>query len=312
LNSRHEYRLFSENIPDFPVFMREWYLNAVCGEDGWDYIVFYAQSRILAVMPYWIRKKWGLNLLDMPPMVKFLGPIILPEFRTYNWTFRIYSYFIDRLPKVVVFRQNFNPTVFNWMPFFQRGYSQTTAYSFILNHQQEAMLWKGLNRNVRRNIDKARHLGVHILPSDDPTDIYYLQHKSFERQNLKPPFSWKMFKQVDDALKERKQRYIWIAHLPSGEKVAGAYLLVDGKTCYYHLSGELPEFRNSGAGILLLWKSILFAFEELKSEVFDFEGSMIKGVEAIRRQFGAEIYPYYKIRKNTLPVFRLFDFLKIG
>jgi hypothetical protein len=44
-----------------------------------------------------------------------------------------------------------------------------------------------------------------------------------------------------------------------------------------------------------MWNAIQFASN--KSKEFDFEGSMIKGIEIVYRRFGAESKPYFNISK---------------
>ena len=42
------------------------------------------------------------------------------------------------------------------------------------------------------------------------------------------------------------------------------YLIWDNKTAYFHLAGDDPALRNSGASILLTWETIRYAREVLK------------------------------------------------
>lgn len=297
MKSIEEYQKLSYQIPDFPVFMQDWYLDAVCGENGWDYIFYSYDHRLIALFPFWMRKKWGIRWIDMPPLVKYMGPIIHPDFREPGWIKKIYDDFAQRLPSTIIFRQNFNPTVTDWLPFYHKNYNQSTAYSFMLKSESREKLREKLHRNVRRNIQKARDQGIRIVLGHETAMLLNLQRKSFERQNLKVPYSDQQFFSIDQALLSKGKRHIFYAQLPNGEITASAYLIHDGDVCYYHISGEDPKYRQFGGGILLLWEAINFSFEKLNCKIFDFEGSMIKGVETIRRQFGAHPYPYFKIKK---------------
>ncbi|MEY2904756.1 MAG: hypothetical protein RJA52_772 [Bacteroidota bacterium] len=277
--------------------MKDWYLDAACGSKNWNCLIYYFAQNPIAVFPYWIRKKNGFQWIDMPPLVKYMGPIIHPNYRNSDWTKRIWDDFARRIPKYFLFRQNFNPSILDWLPFFHQGFSQTTAYSFYLKKTNKSDLWNNLHRNIKRNIQKAEKAKIIVVHEDKPDILLNLQENSFQRQNIKVPYSEPIFYQIDRELKTRKKRYILFAQKDSGEKIAGAYLLHDGNVCYYHISGENSQYRSLGSGILLLWEAINFAFDKLNVEVFDFEGSMIKGVESIRRQFGANPYPYFKIQK---------------
>jgi hypothetical protein len=68
--------------------------------------------------------------------------------------------------------------------------------------------------------------------------------------------------------------------------------------------GEDPALRSSGAGIRLIWEGILHTSEVLGLDRFDFVGSMIEGVERVRRDFGARQLPYFNITKTPSRLLR--------
>ena len=55
--------------------------------------------------------------------------------------------------------------------------------------------------------------------------------------------------------------------------------------------------RKSRAKSLIVWESIKFAAQH--SQVFDFEGSIIEGIENFDQQFGGRCTPYYSVRKAS-------------
>jgi lipid II:glycine glycyltransferase (peptidoglycan interpeptide bridge formation enzyme) len=68
----------------------------------------------------------------------------------------------------------------------------------------------------------------------------------------------------------------------------------------YYLFGGMDEaYGDSGAKSLLFWKAINMASE--KNLTFNFEGSMIPGVERFFRSFGGELTPVYYIYKRKFP-----------
>ena len=112
------------------------------------------------------------------------------------------------------------------------------------------------------------------------------------------PYTLKQFLKHDRSLAEQQARKIFYA-LDTDENIhAVAYLIWDQQRSYYHLSGDDPQFRNSGAGILLVWHAIQYTAQKLKLNCFDFEGSMIPNIEHIRLQFGATQTPYFFIWKH--------------
>jgi hypothetical protein len=65
-----------------------------------------------------------------------------------------------------------------------------------------------------------------------------------------------------------------------------------------HLVGEDPALRKSGAGIRLIWEAIKFTSQELGLDRLDFEGSMIEGVEQVRRDCGARQKAYFTLMRT--------------
>ena len=72
---------------------------------------------------------------------------------------------------------------------------------------------------------------------------------------------------------------------------------------YYLIPCYSLEHKNSGAGALLVLEAIKLARE--KQVVFDFEGSMIRGVANHYKQFGSTSTMYYSVEKYYKPLFRL-------
>jgi lipid II:glycine glycyltransferase (peptidoglycan interpeptide bridge formation enzyme) len=75
----------------------------------------------------------------------------------------------------------------------------------------------------------------------------------------------------------------------------------DKNNCYYLLGGVNKNSGIQGINNLLIQKSIEKA-KEVGCKTFDFEGSMLKGVEKFFRGFGPELVPYYTVNKATLPL----------
>jgi len=94
------------------------------------------------------------------------------------------------------------------------------------------------------------------------------------------------------------------------DQLLGAvFCIYDQKTCYYLLGGVKKEARVAGVNNLLVQRSIEKA-QDLGCRVFDFEGSMLPGVEKFFRSFGPDLVPYYTVNKAKLPLEILLKFKK--
>ena len=116
----------------------------------------------------------------------------------------------------------------------------------------------------------------------------------------------------DAALAAHGARQLFRAVDAEGRTHSAAYLVWDRQAAYYHLSGDDPSLRASGAGLLLVWEAIRYSSEVLGLQCFDFEGSMLPGVEQVRVSFGAVQTPYFHVWKYSSRGFRLLERLKGG
>lgn len=94
-----------------------------------------------------------------------------------------------------------------------------------------------------------------------------------------------------------------------GENIGNVFCVFDTKICYYMFGGVNKESGLQGINHLLIQNAIEKA-KVLGCEIFDFEGSMLKGVEKFFRGFGPELIPYYTVNKAALPVELALKFIK--
>lgn len=93
------------------------------------------------------------------------------------------------------------------------------------------------------------------------------------------------------------------------EVVGSVFCIYDKNTCYYLLGGVDKKSGIQGVNNLLVQYAIQKA-KDLGCTTFDFEGSMLKGVEKFFRSFGGELVPYYTVNKASLPLEILLKFKK--
>ncbi|MEL7120864.1 MAG: GNAT family N-acetyltransferase, partial [Bacteroidota bacterium] len=291
---KERYRQFCKEQTDLPIFVQDWYLDAVCVDGEWSVALVIEKDKVVASLPYFVKKRFGFTYIAMPPFVKMMGPYLIPELRNLKDSHKYYQALIDQLPKIDGFKQNFHPQVTNWLPFYWQGFQQTTRYTYLIKLEDKEQLWNQLNRNMRRNIKKAE-AQLRIVEDLPLSTFYELNQKSFDRQSVKIPYAFDLLEKHDAALLDNKSRKLFFALDQNDQIHSAAHLIWDKESAYYHLSGDDPALRNSGAGILMVWKAICYSLEQLNVSYFDFEGSVIENVEKIRRQFGAEQVPYFEI-----------------
>lgn len=91
--------------------------------------------------------------------------------------------------------------------------------------------------------------------------------------------------------------------------IGNVYCVYDQQNCYYILGGIDKTSPVPGINALLVQKAIEKA-KQIGCKTYDFEGSMIKGVEAFFRSFGGQLEPYYTVNKANLIIEMLLKFKK--
>jgi len=169
-------------------------------------------------------------------------------------------------------------------------------------------VWNGMRPNHRRDIRRAKRLGIRIIDGLDMAKFLELNRKTFTRQGREPLASDEVILRLDRACCANAGRKIFAGVDSQGRIHAAVYIAWSNDTAYYLMAGSEPNLRNSGAQLLALWEAVIFASSVVKR--FDFEGSMLQPVEHGFRGFGATQLPYFSIEKVQPTPTTLAEFLK--
>lgn len=295
---KDSYRTLCNSEPSIPLFSQAWWLDAVAG-DNWEVALVEKGGEVVASMPYVTSKEYGFKLISQPALTQTQGPWLRRTNAKYAKRLSrekdLMEALIDQLPEYDHFAQNWDYLQTNWLPFYWKGFSQTTRYTYRIEHLDNSdEIWAGLQQNVRTDIKKAANRENLKIRDDLPiSDFYALNMMVFQRQGKSIPYSEAFVERIDEAAAAQECRKIFIAEDDQGRHHAAVYLVWDRNSAYYLMGGSNPELRNSGATSLCMWEAIKFA--STVTDAFDFEGSMLEPVERFFRSFGAVQTPYHSI-----------------
>lgn len=314
LTNQQKYRVLCNEEKSIPLFSQAWWLDATAGPAQWDVVLVSKGNEFVASMPYVLRKRYGFTFIGQPELTQSLGPWLRnfggKSAQQLTQQKDLMQSLIEQLPAFDHFSQSWQPGFTNWLPFYWKGFHQTTRYSYILHNLSDRQaLWNEFLINIRTDIKKAsnRH---QLKVRDDLTidDFLCLNRKTFQRQGMVPPYSEDSVKKLDASCVLHNARKILIAVDNLGRMHAGVYIVWDSNSAYYLMGGGDPELRNSGATSLCMWSAIQFA--ATVSRRFDFEGSMIESVEKFFRGFGALQTPYFSISKTPSKLLKTARYLR--
>jgi len=283
-------------MSSYCLFQEPWWLDAVA-PGAWRSLEVKRDGSTVARMPIVLDQRYGFTIIRQPPLTPTLGPWV--ELTSSKLMARLaeqkvlFNSLIDQLPRWDYFHASFHHSITNWLPFYWRGFKQTTTYTYVLDDLSKTeTIWMGLRGEVRTQIRKAeKKLSVRTdLSIDQLLDMVEL---TFLRQGKRLPFTRELVHRIDKACLARAARRVFFATDSDGRIHAALYLVKDAEYAYYLLGGADPQLRSSGAQLLLFWEAIkLAAHLNLK---FDFEGSMIEPIERVFRAFGATQVPYLQV-----------------
>ena len=312
-HNKEKYRIHCATEDTICIFAQDWWLDTTCGADNWDVSIVESNNKIIAALPYQIKKHKNGITIGQPQLTQNLGPWLAQDDAKYTNQLsnqkKYMTALIDALPPYKTFAQNFNPKITNWLPFYWMGFKQQTNYTYRIEDLTNTdALWDNIRSNIKRAIRKAEKNSITINQTADLEDFITLIEKTFNRQGKSLPYPKELVRNIFAETQNRNASQLFIAQDTDGNHHAGALIIWDNQTAYYLIGGGDPDLRNSGAASLILWEAIKFSASVTQS--FDFEGSMIDPIERFFRSFGATQTPYFNITKNNCRKKLIKDFIK--
>jgi len=298
---KRKYRELCEQEPTIPIFSKPWWLDSVCGESNWGVCMVENNNQIIATMPYYMAKRYGFTYLTQPPLTQTLGPWLRASEAKYNKVLGqqkdLMQALIEQLPNYDYFIQNWHYNNTNWLPFYWKGFKQTTRYTYVINDLTDLdRVYAEFEHSKRKNIKKCE--GIVDIIYDIPFDIFYENHKmTLAKQGSNISYSKALFKKVYEEGYSNGCAKTIGAYDKDQNLHAALFVIWDDMSAYDLISTIDPDYRRHGAASLLIKEIIKYV--SVKTKKFDFEGSMIEPVEASFRQFGAKQTPYSQVTKDN-------------
>lgn len=310
---KDKYRQFCCHDLGIPVFSKDWWLDCVCGKDNWDVVLVEKNEKIVASMPFFKSSRFIFKTISMPDLTQTMGPYIKYlggqkyESRL-GYEKEIMTQLLSALPSVDSFSQSFHYKIENWLPFYWAGYSQTTRYTYVLDSIDDIdAVFSNFSHAKRKNIRRAKEI-VNVSYDLEPEAFYENHRKTLLKQGSKISYSKDLFLAMYSKCYDKNCGKIIAAFDKDRNMHAALFVVWDSESAYNLISTIDPDFRNSGSASLLVFEAIKFVQDKVQK--FDFEGSMMEGVENSFRQFGAKQKPYHLISKMNSRLYRIYKCLR--
>lgn len=306
MTNREKYIEFYNQHPDICIFSSPWWLDSVAGKENWDVVLVQDKGEnIIASFPYVVSygKLHGKNL-TMPQLTQKLGPYMvygsnkMSEMKRIAFEHKVYNQIINMLPRFNWFSISFEQSYKNWLPFYWAGFQQTSRYSYRLSNLKDidgifAGFDKAKRQKVKRGIENFTL--CYDLSLDD---FYNYLEKVIVSRGEKVSYSKEVLSLIYNEVYEHNAgRVLYCKDKITGEIGAIQLLVYDSTVCYCLVGIRDKKFNSLGSTEFLFYECIKYASNFV--DIFDFEGSMIKGVEESYRTYGAHQTEYYSITKEN-------------
>jgi hypothetical protein len=293
-------------LSEAPIFHQPWWLDAVAG-DMWDVSVLKNAEGMRAWFLYAVKKDLTGYQIIMPKLTQFLGPFYtLREIsvrKRLNEEIDILESLLEQVPQSALFESRWHFRFQNWLPFYWKGFQQTTRYTYVLeNISNPNVLRENFSEKIRREISKGEKQ-FQVTEANEISEFFPLLKSNFSNKRIQIPFEQKLLEKIFIACQYHHAGKILLAKDSAGKIAAAIFIIWDSSTAYYLIGGKDDDFGNSGAMSLLFWKAFNMLSNSVRS--FDFEGSMMKGVENYFRSFSADQKGFFEVSQINSPLLKI-------
>lgn len=304
VSNKDKYRCLCENEESICIFSKAYWMDAVCGEDNWDVLLTEQDGKIVGALVYYFIRSGKKLLICQPPFTQSNGVWMkYPSNQKYekrlSYEKKIMNELIEQLEQkpLISYKQCFNVSITNWLPFYWKGYHQTTNYSYrIMDISDVEVVMQDFSSAKRKNIRRAQKENIKVK-FDLSAQEFYAHHKEMLKLEGKTiSYSYELFQRIYKASYANDSGRVLYTTDEMNQMQAALFVVWDEHCAFELISIIYPQFRNSGALTLLTLEAIKMLSGRVKA--FDMEGSMIEQVENSFRQFGTRQLPYFVISKQ--------------
>ena len=232
------------------------------------------------------------------PNCPYLGVVLPPPSGKYLTTLtehrNILTWLAGHLKEQFVsIKCTMGPDVTDMQPFMWAGYSISLRYTYRIDLRDLDVVWRNMTYRRRNDIRKAERDGITIDDQGSMKDILSLVEGTIRRQRYTTAHFSELADRREQMLRTENQCRYFIARNPSGEAVAGIYMVWDEKCAYYLMGGYGIASIHRGAGALAIWEAIRYAGKTLGLRQFDIMASSIPSIERFMRDFGGSLTPVF-------------------
>lgn len=289
-----------------PLMLQPWWMDAVCAGKEWDVLLAEdSEGNVLGAMPYLLRKRAWLRYILMPQMTQIGGMWVNADTTADRWACaEVCRQFAEQLASMnlAYYYQQYMPNSLCVEAMQALGFKIKERITYRVDDLSNLdKLIESFSKNKRRQLQKA--LSLHAEKTMPIEEFYRFHTHCLETRRRKISYTREFLLVLERKAHRLGQCQVLSICNADNVTYAAAFLVWDSKVMYYLIPCYDSTYRESGAGALLVLEAMKLARE--KHVIFDFEGSMDRGVAKHYRQFGSTAVKYFGVEKYYKPLFRL-------
>lgn len=282
------------------IFEQPWWLNSVAN-NCWDEVIVQDGDTVIGRLPVCYnqnRKKIEMPLLTQTCGVWLKIDSALSYNEQSNQIKSIIDSLLEQIPSSLSVNVALDSSLTYFLPFYWKGFSVRPRISYRINDLTDLdQVYQNFAKNIKRDIKSADKKV--IIVEDTSVDILMdIMNKTFAAQGRRYPIPRYIIENIIRESEKHDAGKMFYAIDAENNVHACSYFVYDQNVFYYLIGGKNSDFKNSNAQTLILWKAIQYA--ATVSKVFDFEGSMVEGIETFFRRFGGSPVVYYEMQRQSL------------
>jgi len=257
--------------------------------------------------------RFGLNFYRNPPFTPMIGPFLKinaknPVAIMSKWreALTLMANFFDKLDYAVI-SVSLARDIVDTLPFIWKKFKVIPAYTYIIDlNESHDEIYKRMSKRRKGDIKKGIKDELIVRKEDNLKIIKFLVLKTFERQRKK--INEYYLNKVLFNFANKENSFAFVTYW-NNKPSAGTFCIHDKEKVYCLAGGYDLNNMHHSSGTLARWEAIKYS-KQMGVNYFDFEGSIIQGIESYYRDFGGQLTPYYRVNKARLPLEIILKFIK--
>lgn len=286
-----------------PLFFKPFWLNIF--ETEWD-VLFEKEKDDFVFFVYSLEKKFKFKIIRNNFLTPYSGFLFSNKKTSDTIKQKLIHQVVSHLPASHELHIDLHPSIGTGFDF--NHLKTENKRTNILDISDFDVTFSNYKPSLKRQIKKATK-NISIQETDDIKLFYALHEKTFSKQNKKAITPFTAFEKTWKICRKNNCGKLLFAIDESGNIHAALFLVYDEESAYYLAGGTDNAFYGSGAMSYLMNESIKKSSEAGK-KYFDFEGSMLPGVNRFFTNFSPEEKQYNTISKMDSAILKLIKQIK--